>query len=62
MVGLSKLGVTEAAEQMFRWANWTVVVAGPGLRWISPERRRRKKVRRLDDRGSGRSPRRFEMW
>ena len=59
---MSKQGVTEVAEQTFRWANWTVEVAGPGLRWISPQRRRRREMMKFEDRGPGRSAWRFEIW
>ena len=31
MVGLSSEAVTEEAEQMLRWANWIVVLVGPGF-------------------------------
>jgi hypothetical protein len=40
--GLSSVRVTEVAERMFRCANWSVVDIGPGLRWMSPERKSKR--------------------
>jgi len=53
-VGLSRLEVTEVAEQTLRLANSTVVEVGPGLRWRSPERRSRSEARNVNGRGPGR--------
>jgi hypothetical protein len=52
-VGLSRLEVTEVAEQTLRLANSTVVEVGPGLRWMSPERKSRSEARNVSDRGPG---------
>ena len=41
-VGLSRSTDIEETEQTFRRANSRVVAVGPGLRWISPARARRR--------------------
>lgn len=41
--GLSKVGVTEVADLVLRWAKLRVGL-GPGLEWTSPERSRRRRM------------------
>ena len=46
--GLSKVGVTEVTDLVLRWAKLRVEW-GPGFRWMSPERSRRRRKKGLDD-------------
>jgi len=46
-VGLSRVVVIEVAEAMFRWASWSEMELGPGLRWISPQSMSRRVSSRL---------------